>query len=95
MQRHATDATEEQEMTMGICRHDTSMTYEIRIEGVLSNDWSDWLGGLTISALADCETLISGAVPDQAALFGILAQLHTLNVTLIAVQRVPKPVRER
>jgi hypothetical protein len=65
----------------------TGGSYEIRVEGLLSAEWSDWLGGLTITACGDCATLIAGTVADQAALFGILAQLHALNVTLIAVQR--------
>jgi hypothetical protein len=67
-----------------------SAAYEIRVEGILSSEWSDWLGGLTITAYGDHATLIAGTVADQAALFGILAQLHALNVTLIAVQRVPE-----
>jgi hypothetical protein len=65
-----------------------SSLYEIRVEGILSDEWSEWLGGMMITPHGECATLIAGAVPDQAALFGILAQLHALNVTLIAVQRV-------
>jgi hypothetical protein len=86
-------AREEKEKAMWTGERSTSTTYEIRVEGVLSHDWSDWLGGLTITTCKDRETLIAGAVPDQAALFGILAQLHALNMTLIAVQRVPAPVQ--
>lgn len=66
-------------------------SYEIRVEGVLSDHWSDWLGGLTMSACDDSATLIVGKVTDQAALFGILAQLHALNVALIGVRRLPDP----
>jgi hypothetical protein len=67
----------------------THTVYEIRVEGLLNDSWSDWLGGLSISSGDGRETLIAGAVPDQVALFGILAQLHALNVTLISVQRIP------
>jgi hypothetical protein len=69
-------------------------TYEIRVEGILSNDWSDWLGGLVITPYDARTTLIAGVISDQAALFGILAQLHALNITLIAVQRVAEPARD-
>ena len=46
--------------------------YEIQVKGVLEAEWSDWLGGMAITALLDGITQLSGAVPDQAALQGIL-----------------------
>jgi hypothetical protein len=61
--------------------------YEIRIEGQLTERWSDWLGGLAISAEANGETALRGPLPDQAALLGVLTQLHALNLTLISVRR--------
>jgi hypothetical protein len=72
-----------------VAKQSAGTSYEIRVEGVLSDQWSDWLGGLTISPCDDRATLIAGKVPDQAALFGILAQLHALNVALIGVRRLP------
>jgi len=62
--------------------------YEIRVGGQLSSDWSDWLGGMTITPIGADETRIAGPVADQSALYGVLAQLHTLNLTLIEVRRV-------
>jgi len=64
---------------------------EIQVKGVLEADWSDWLGGMTITAPADGVTQISGTVPDQAALQGILLKLHDLGLALISVQNVEKP----
>lgn len=66
-------------------------SYEILVEGILSADWSDWLAGMSITALGEDQTLIAGTVPDQSALYAILMQLHSLNVTLIAVRRVRSP----
>ncbi len=62
--------------------------YEIQVKGVLESTWSDWLGGMTITALAGGVTQLSGPVPDQAALQGILLQLHNLGLTLLSVQCV-------
>jgi hypothetical protein len=46
---------------------------------------------MTLTALADGVTQISGAVQDQVALQGILLKLHDLGLVLISVQSVEKP----
>jgi hypothetical protein len=70
--------------------------YTILIEGILGADWSDWFAGLHITPHGDRETIITGCVPDQAALFAILARLQALNVSLVSVQRLPAvPSAER
>jgi hypothetical protein len=61
--------------------------YEIRIEGHLTDRWSDWFEGLVIQNDTGGETTLSGPVSDQAALFGVLNKLHALNLTLISVNR--------
>ena len=61
--------------------------YEIRVEGQLTERWSDWLGGLAIQVEPGGETTLRGPLPDQAALLGVLTQLHALNLTLISVRR--------
>ena len=61
--------------------------YQIRIEGEMDAQWSDWFSGLTISALPDDETLLSGPVADQVALRGILERIWDLNLVLISVIR--------
>ena len=61
--------------------------YEIRIEGLLPGHWSDWFEGLTIRNESSGETILSGSFVDQAALFGILTKIHSLNLTLISVNR--------
>ena len=71
-----------------------SCVYEIRVEGHLSDRWSDWFEGLAIRNDAGGVTILCGALPDQAALFGALMQIHTLNLTLISVNRLPLPHQE-
>ena len=61
--------------------------YEIRIEGHLTERWSDWFEGLTICNEPDDETVLSGSFLDQAALFGALTKIHSLNLVLISVKR--------
>lgn len=62
--------------------------YEIRIKGHLGASWSDWFDGLTLTNLDGGEALLSGPLPDQAALHGVLARMYTLNLTLLEVRRV-------
>jgi hypothetical protein len=59
--------------------------YEIRIKGHLDPCWSDWFAGLQLTHLEGRETLLSGPLPDQAALHGLLERIRDLNLTLISV----------
>ncbi len=62
-------------------------TYKICIEGHLSDGWSDWFEGLVIISTAEGYTVLSGSLPDQAALIGILTKIHALNLTLLSFER--------
>ena len=60
--------------------------YEIRVEGHLTADWSDWFEGLTVCQDKNGETVLSGPL-DQAALHGVLAKVRDLGLTLVAVNQ--------
>ena len=67
--------------------------YQIRVKGSISEKWSDWLDGLSIQPLENSETLLTGSIVDQAALYGILWKLRDLNLTLTSVGIIEeKPV---
>jgi hypothetical protein len=65
-----------------------SDTCEIVVKGQLDTGWSKWFEGLTITHNDKGETLISGPIRDQAALYGILAKMRDLALFLISVQYV-------
>jgi len=67
---------------------DKPLVYEIRIEGHLSQRWTDWFEGVAIRNEPDGETIISGSFVDQSALFGTLTKIHSLNLKLISVNRL-------
>jgi hypothetical protein len=58
---------------------------EIRVKEQMDERWADWLGGLTIQHVGSGETILTGSVPDQAALYGLMTRLRNLGVTLISV----------
>lgn len=61
--------------------------WEIRVEGVLDDRWADWFGGLQVSS-DGTQTAISGRLPDQPALHGLLAEIRDLGLSLISVRRL-------
>lgn len=64
------------------------MIYQIRLQGHLGSQWTDWFGGLTITLEDNGETLLTGLVVDQAALHGLLRKVRDLGMPLLSVNRV-------
>lgn len=62
--------------------------YQIKIKGQLDLHWAEWFDGLTISHETDDNTMLSGPMVDQAALYGILLKLHNLNLSLLSVSQI-------
>ncbi len=58
---------------------------EIKLKGYLDTHWANWFSGLTMAHLEGDETLISGTLPDQAALHGLLERIRDLNIILLSV----------
>lgn len=66
--------------------------YEVRVDSVLDGRWSQWFEGLQIENQGG-ETILSGTLPDQSALHGILDKVRDLGLSIIAVRRLPPQQR--
>jgi hypothetical protein len=63
--------------------------YEIVIFGHLPSKWSAVFEGMQVICQPDGNTRITGTIPDQAALFGLLWQLNNLGLQLVSVNPLP------
>jgi hypothetical protein len=59
--------------------------YQIRVCGHLSDKRAEWFDGLTIENQPNGEAVLSGPVPDQAALHGLLIRVRDLGLPLLSV----------
>lgn len=66
----------------------TGNNYQIRVKGHLSQQWSAWFEGLTITNEEHGEAILTGFIADQAALYGVLLKIQNLGVPLLAVNLV-------
>ncbi|MBV9230838.1 MAG: hypothetical protein JOZ18_16130 [Chloroflexi bacterium] len=62
------------------------MHYALRVQGHLDPTFQDWFEGLQIKQQDGGTTLLSGMLPDQAALHGILLQIVRLGLTLLLLE---------
>jgi len=67
---------------------------EIRVKGKIDENWSDWFAGLTVTHTDQNETILTGHVVDQAALYGLLSRLRDLGLALVSVNPVEMSDRE-
>jgi hypothetical protein len=64
------------------------VVYQITLKGHLGPHWSDWFAGLTIQLTDNDETLLTGPLVDQAALYGVLRKVRDLGMPLLSVMHV-------
>jgi hypothetical protein len=64
-----------------------SKTYEIKVQGHLDTDWSEWFYGMTITHERDGTTTLLGPLPDQTVLHSVLDRLRDMNLALISVKQ--------
>lgn len=64
------------------------MIYQIRIKGHLDEQWTDWFSGLTITLEESGDTLLTGPITDQSALFGLLRRVSDLGMKLISFNQM-------
>ena len=61
------------------------MIYQIRLKGHLGQQWAELFEGLTLTLEANGDTLLTGPVTDQAALYGLLRKVRDLGLPLLSV----------
>ena len=67
------------------------MYYAIRVKGHLGRTFQDRFGGLCIEQQETGTTLLSGTLPDQAALHGVLLQIVRLGLVLLSLETSEAP----
>ena len=64
--------------------------YIIKVSGELAPEWSDRLGGMTVSTdrtnPARPITTLEGSLPDQAALRGVIEELYEMHLSVLQVK---------
>ncbi len=64
---------------------DEPTSYQIRLKGHLSPQWTTYFVGFTLTNSEHGEALLTGVITDQAALHGILAKIRDLGLPLLSV----------
>lgn len=67
--------------------------YQIRVEGQLPAQWREWFDGLDITH-ENGETLLTGWLADQAALYGLLKKVRDLGLALVSVNPISNSSKE-
>ncbi|MBA2677933.1 MAG: hypothetical protein H0U76_06000 [Ktedonobacteraceae bacterium] len=70
------------------------MHYSIRVQGHLDRCWQHRFEGWQITHEEAGTTLLSGPLPDQAALQGVLLQIIRLGLILLSLETREAPGRE-
>ena len=67
--------------------------YCIRVQGVVSDNWRDYLQGMAIEidrrGDSQAVTILTGELMDQAALLGVLNVLYNWRLPVLSVEYLP------
>ncbi len=62
--------------------------YEIIVRGHLTPQWAAVFDGMEINCLPDGNTRLTGNLPDQTALYGLLMRFRDLGLSLVSLKAV-------
>ena len=72
-------------------KFDQTAIYEIKVQGRLDERWAHWFDGMSLmfeqAEGGSTTTVLTGAVLDQAALYGLINRIRDLGLPLISVER--------
>jgi len=78
--------------TAAMSLFDKPALYRIRVVGRLDDRWRERPGGLELEVIEEprgsTRSELTGVLPDQAALMGLLGHLYSRGVPLIHVERI-------
>jgi hypothetical protein len=63
--------------------------YQIKVKGHLDSSWSTWFEEMSLACEEGAVTRLTGYMPDQPALYGLIIKIRDLGLTLISVNRLP------
>jgi len=63
-------------------------TYEIRVAGAVPEQDLRDMGAVTLAV--DQVTTVLYGIPDQSALYGLLARMRALGIEIVEVRRIPE-----
>ena len=66
---------------------DQPAIYRIRVKGKLDPKWSHWFDEFSITLQGGNESLLTGYVSDQGALYGLIAKMGGFGLLLLSVER--------
>jgi hypothetical protein len=67
-------------------RREGQTDISIRVKGRPDPSWRAWLDGLQITHETDGASRFFGPLQDQPALFGVLAKIDRMNLTLVSFE---------
>jgi hypothetical protein len=70
------------------------LRYEIRVDGILDEGWSEWFDGLQLTHETGGVTLLSGNLRDEAALHGLIREIPDLGLPLISLARLDNQLED-
>jgi hypothetical protein len=65
------------------------LAVEIIVIGRIDKEWCEWLGGMMMSYSEPDQTMLTGILPDQAAVYGVISRLRDLGIPLSSVKIEP------
>jgi len=70
--------------------YDRTGIYEIVVRGKLDATWSRWFEDMQVIPQQDGNTLLTGCIPDQAALYGVISRMRDQGMVLISVHCISR-----
>jgi len=61
------------------------LAVEIIVIGRIDKEWCEWLGGLVVTHSESDQTVLTGILQDQAAVYGVISRLRDLGIPLSGV----------